>query len=142
MIVLNGIAQWMTVEAFATFKQSFGSWVRAQGYRRILVKRHPIYDSGGIEAILPPHEIVSDVRNLEQMAVDITASTIVGYCTTGLMTLKLLRPDLKCIDWGSDFYCRHAYHGDYSIVPVLQLSGVEIARLGSENCDVGATKTH
>jgi hypothetical protein len=45
------------------------------------------------------------------------------------VTLKLMRPDLRCIDFGSDFYCRTAYRGDYSVVEFLMGSGVEVAEM-------------
>ena len=129
LIVLTGIAQWMTPEHFAAFKAAFGKWIASQSYDRILVKRHPFYPSGGMEDVLPKHTIVVDSRNLEQMAADIPAATVIGYCTTALVTLKLVRPELRCIDWGSDFYCEHAYHGDDSVVNVLRSAGVETVEM-------------
>jgi hypothetical protein len=130
LLILNGIQQWMTHESFEVFKTRFGEWIHAQGFTKIYVKQHPVYDAGGMEKVLPPHEIVTDKRNVEQLAPDIPAGTVIGYCTTALVTLKLLRPDLRCIDWGNDHYCVHAYHGDFSVVPVLRSAGIELIACG------------
>ena len=45
---------------------------------------------------------------------------------TGLVTLKLLRPDLRCVDYGTRFYCERAYFGDLSVEELMRTAGVEI----------------
>lgn len=126
LIVLTGLAQWMETEEFDTFKQAFGDWVRSLGAKEILVKRHPNYPSGGIENEVGDFVFLDDSRGLEMMAGDIDAAQVIGFCTTALVTLKLIRPDLRCIDFGSNFYCEKAYHGDRSIINVLKNGSVEI----------------
>jgi hypothetical protein len=126
LILMTGIAQWMQPEDFAVFKEAFGAWVRSLGSKRILVKRHPNYPSGGIEELIGPFEYLEDNRGVEMMAGEIAAARVVGFCTTALVTLKLIRPDLTCIDFGSDYYRDKAYHGDRSIIDVLRNGGVEI----------------
>jgi hypothetical protein len=43
-----------------------------------------------------------------------------------MLTMKLILTELSCIDFGSDYYCEKAYHGDRSIIDVLRNGGVEI----------------
>src|SRR5690606_26386989 len=52
--------------------------------------------------------------------------TIVSTNCTALVTLRMLRPDLRCVDYGADFYCRHAYYGDESVLAPLRATGVEL----------------
>jgi len=130
LVVITGIAQWMTVEAFERFADAFGAWFRTLNAKRVLVKFHPHYPSGGIENRLGPFETVTDKRSVEGMAADINAEAVVGFCTTALVTLKLRRPDIRCVDFGNDFYCEYAYHGDRSVVAFLAASGIEIVEMG------------
>jgi hypothetical protein len=130
LVVITGIAQWMTVEAFEKFADAFGAFFRSLKAKRVLVKFHPHYPSGGIESRFGDFETITDKRSVEGMAADINAETVVGFCTTALVTLKLRRPDIHCIDFGSDFYCEYAYHGDRSVVGFLAASGIEIVEMG------------
>lgn len=126
LVVLTGIGQWMQPAQFEQFKAAFTAWVNGLGFDKVLYKSHPYYPSGGIEDQLINAEPLKDPRRLEDMSGEIPAATIIGYCTTGLVTLRLMRPDLRIIDWGSDLYCEYAYHGDRSIVSVLRSAGVEV----------------
>lgn len=126
LIVLTGIGQWMQPEDFATFKEAFGAWIRSLRAKTILVKRHPNYPSGGVEDLFGEFTYLEDERGLEMMAGDIDAGRVIGFCTTALVTLKLIRPDLRLIDFGSDFYCDKAYRSDRSIIDVLANGGVEL----------------
>jgi hypothetical protein len=131
LLVMTGIAQWMTAEAFAQFKEAFVTWLNAQGFSKVLVKPHPNYPGGGIEEAIDRAEPLGDPRRLEALAASMPAATVIGYCSTGLVTTKMQRPDLRVIDWGSDFYCEHAYHGDRSVVAVFESAGVEIVEMGA-----------
>ena len=134
LLVLTGIAQWMPAAAFDQFRTAFTEWLNAQGFARVYVKPHPHYPSGGIEELVRGAVPLGDPRGLEAMAAEIPAATVIGYCSTGLVTLKMQRADLRIIDWGSDFYCRYAYHDDRSVITVLNAAGVEIvpmAQVGS-----------
>lgn len=131
LILLTGIAQWMRSDDFAVFKNAFGEWVQGLNAAKILVKRHPNYPSGGIEWAVGDFEYFEDRRGVEALAAEIPAKTIIGFCTTALATLKLMRPDLECIDFGSEFYCEKAYHGDRSIIGVLEAGGVKIVNFNS-----------
>lgn len=130
LLVITGIGQWMEPEQFATFRDSFAAWLNAQGFARVLFKPHPHYDGGGIEKLIDNAAPLGDSRSMEALAPEIPAATVIGYCTTGLVTLKMQRPDLRVIDWGSDFYCEHAYHGDRSVVTVMRSAGVEVIEMG------------
>lgn len=132
LVVMTGIAQWMTPEAFDAFKSGFAQWVNAQGFAQVLVKPHPHYPSGGVEALIERSAPLGDPRRLEDMAAEIPAQTVIGYCTTGLITLKLIRPDLDFIDWGSDYYCEHAYHGDRSVIAPLRGAGIRLVEMRAE----------
>lgn len=129
LLIITGIGQWMEPEQFARFRDSFAEWMNRQGFDRIFYKPHPHYDGGGIERLIANAVPLGDSRSLEAIAAEIPAQTVIGYCTTGLVTLKMQRPDLRLIDWGSDFYCEHAYHGDRSVVDVLRNAGVEIVEM-------------
>ncbi|WP_336963512.1 hypothetical protein [Sphingobium aquiterrae] len=132
LVVMTGIAQWMTAEAFDAFKYAFAKWVNEQQFARVLVKPHPHYPSGGVEALIERSAPLGDPRRLEDMAAEIPAQTVIGYCTTGLITLKLIRPDLDFIDWGSDYYCEHAYHGDRSVIAPLRSAGIRLVEMQAE----------
>ncbi|WP_417612154.1 hypothetical protein [Parasphingorhabdus sp.] len=126
LIALTGLAHWMPEEKFKPFAEKFIAWLNAQGFDRVLVKRHPHVTAGYLEEILPPHEEIGIGRSLEQMAASLEAATVIGTCCTALVTLKLIRPDLQCIDYGADYYCEHAYDGDRSVETLLHSAGVKI----------------
>lgn len=126
LVLVTGIGQWMKEADFETFKAGFARWVRSLGASKIWVKLHPNYPSGGIEDGIGPFEYFDDPRGIEVLAGEMPAQRIVGYWTTGLVTLKLIRPDLDCIDFGNDFYSRAAYHGDANLARVLEAGGVEL----------------
>ncbi len=130
LIVHTGLWQWMTTETYEPFAKAFAAWVSAQGFKRILTKPHPRIATGVIENLLPPHEVLHDTRSAEEMAAEIPAATVVGTCCTALVTLKLIRPDLRCVDFGADFYCMHAYHDDLGVVELFSGAGVEIVGSG------------
>lgn len=130
LIALTGLAQWMEPDKVPPLADAFSAWVEGQGFRKILVKPHPHSPAGAIGGCLPPHEIIADRRSLEDMAADLEAATILGTCCTGLVTLKLMRPDLRCVDFGSDYYQVHAYGGDRSVETLLRAAGVEIVPMG------------
>lgn len=136
LIVHTGLWQWMPAEAYAPFAQAMAAWVRSFGFKKLYAKAHPHIPTGPIEALLPPHELIGAGRSLEDMAPDLEAGTVIGACCTGLVTLKLLRPELRCLDFGADYYCSAAYHGDHGILTLLRAADVEItpsAILKAEN---------
>lgn len=126
LIAYTGIWQWMTEEKFQQFAESFVAWLKSRNYRKILVKPHPHYSEGPLDKMMPEHEIVKDTRSLEDMAADIDAATVISFNCTALVTLKMIRPDLHCIDFGFDFYSIEAYKGDRSVEAILLASGVEL----------------
>ena len=138
MIPLTGLAQWMPAERVPAIAEAFRDWLIAQNFKRLLVKPHPHSDAGLIGELLPPHEIVTDARSLEAMAGELEAGTIVGTCCTGLVTLKLMRPDLRCVDFGADYYQEHAYRGDRSVETLLRASGVEMVSMCGDSISPAA----
>lgn len=126
LLAQTGLWQWMTPEHREEFAQSFVQWVWRQGFARLYIKRHPNYDTRFIEERLPPHELFDRPGSLEDLAPDLPAATIVSTNCTALVTLRMLRPDLRCVDYGADFYCRHAYYGDESVLAPLRATGVEL----------------
>jgi hypothetical protein len=129
LVVLTGLNQWMDEARFVPFAHAFVDWVKGAGFRKILVKKHPRVSAGLMEELLADHEEVGRDRAAEDMAADLEAGTIVGACCTALVTLKLVRPDLKCIDFGSDYYIEHAYRGDDSIKTLLLAAGVSLVQM-------------
>lgn len=126
LLVLTGLAHWMPEEKFKPFAEDFISWIKQQGFDKLLVKQHPHVTAGYLDNILPEHEIVGAGLSVEQMAGDLESGTIIGTCCTALATMKMIRPDIDCIDYGSDYYCEHAYDGDDSVEILLRSVGVKI----------------
>jgi hypothetical protein len=113
------------------FARDFVAWVEGSGYRKIQVKRHPRFSGGRMEALFEGYEEVGSGLAAEEMATNLEAGTIIGTCSTALVSLKLIRPDLNCIDYGSDYYCEHAYHGDNSVKTLLSASGVTLVQMAA-----------
>ncbi|MFN0069113.1 MAG: hypothetical protein ACKVYV_15940, partial [Limisphaerales bacterium] len=97
-----------------------------------LIKPHPNYPPSEYQRkLLEPYELVTERGSVEELAGKLDAATVVGTCTTALFTLKLMRPGLRCVDFGSDVYVPHAYFGDDSVVKTLAGVGVEIVKAES-----------
>lgn len=131
LVVLTGLNLCMEPTRFELFARAFVAWVEGSGYRKIQVKKHPRASAGLIEELLERYEEVGSGLTTEGMVTDLEAGTIVGACCTALVTLKLMRPDLKCIDFGSDFYSEHAYHGDDSVKTLLSATGVALVQMSA-----------
>lgn len=131
LLVHTGLWQWMNASDYRVFAQSFVDWLKEQGFSKILTKRHPHVATGVLADLLPSHQEIDDARPLEEMASDISAATVIGTCCTGLVTLKLMRPDIDCVDFGSDFYCPKAYHGDFGVMALMRASGVRIVEMAA-----------
>jgi hypothetical protein len=119
------------------FARAFVAWVEGSGYRKIQVKKHPRASGGMIEALLERYEEVGSGLTAEEMATNLEAGTIIGTCSTALVTLKLIRPDLKCIDYGSDYYCEYAHHGDKSVKTLLSAAGVTLVHMAAPQPERG-----
>lgn len=130
LILHTGLWQWMAADKYLSLAQMFAAWVVKGKFNRIAAKPHPHISTGVIEGLLPPHELVTVKAGVEHMAEFITAGTVVGTCCTALATLKIMRPDLRCVDYGSLYYCEHAYHGDQSVRTLLSSVGVELIEFG------------
>ncbi len=128
LVLATALNYFMTAADYARFKTAFARWIKTLGARRILVKLHPNYDTAGIEQAIEGAEIYDEPRGIEVVAAEIPATRVIGYWTTGLATLRRIRPDLECIDFGHDFYAQAAYHGDSSIPKVLEATGVTVVR--------------
>jgi len=124
LVLATALNYFMTAADYRRFKAAFSRWIKTLGAKRVLIKLHPNYDTAGIEHAIDGAEIYDEARAIEAVASRIPAARVVGFWTTGLMTLRQIRPDLECIDFGHDFYTKAAYHGDPSIKTVLEASGV------------------
>jgi hypothetical protein len=124
LLLHTGLWQWMPMERYQELAAGFVEWIKAQGFTRIFAKAHPQISSGVLAAMLPEHEVLEHQGGIEQMASMIPAATVAGTCCTALATLKLMRPDLTCVDYGANFYCEHGYHGDASVLRLLRAVGV------------------
>jgi hypothetical protein len=128
LVVLTGLNHWMEPAAFETFARAFVAWLEGSGFRKIQVKKHPRVSGGLIEELLAGYDEVGAGQTTEAMATDLEAGTVIGTCCTALVTLKLIRPDLHCVDFGSDYYSQHAYHGDDSVKTLLAATGVTLVQ--------------
>lgn len=126
VIVMTGLHLWMTEENYFEFAQRFIVWKRSLPFTKYYVKRHPRATDGPLFDELSDCEVIGGGRSIEDMAGDIPGATVIGFCCTGLVTLSLIRPDLHCLDFGSDFYCDAAYFGDRSVEKLLNGSGVQM----------------
>lgn len=135
LVALTGLDQWMDPERSATFARAFASWIKRAGFRKVQIKKHPRVSAGLIEELLADAEEVGRGLGLEAMAEDLEAGTILGSCCTALVTLKLIRPDLECIDFGSNYYCEHAYHGDRSVQRLFAAAGVKLEQMAEDDVD-------
>lgn len=133
LIVHTGLWQWMEKEKYEKFAHAFAGWVHGQGFNSIFAKPHPFIETGLLQDILPRHEILLDSRSMEDLAADIEYETVLGTCSTALVTLKLMRPDVRCIDYGANYYCQHAYHGDFSVRTLFEATGVELVDYDEES---------
>ena len=131
LVTLTGLHLWMEPARFERFARAFVAWVESSGYRKIQVKKHPRNSGGLIEELLERYEEVGSGLTTEEMAADLEAGTIIGTCSTALVTLKLIRPDLKCIDFGSNYYCEHACHGVNSVKTLLSATGVTLDQMAA-----------
>ena len=129
LVVLSGIWQWLKPEEDQALNRGFVEWLACQGFDRVVVKPHPHVSAGALEGLLPAHERLDVPQSLEDMAGAIEAGTVAGICCTGLVTLKMLRPDLRCVDYGTRYYCERAYFGDRSVEDVMRNAGVELVDL-------------
>jgi len=126
----------MPEERYKVFAQEFVAWVRSSGFRKIQVKKHPRVSAGLIEDLLAEYEEIGVGVTTEALAADLEAGTIIGTCCTALVTLKLIRPELTCVDFGSDYYSAYAYNGDRSVKTLLAATGVELVQSASLSATV------
>lgn len=138
LVVHTGLWQWTDEASYLHVARSFVDWVRREGFERIIVKHHPHVPPGQLEELLPPHDTWDVRASMEDLAAEIPAAVIAGTCCTALVTVKQLRPDLRCVDVGADFYCDAAYAGDHSVEHLLRGAGVEIVEIGRPAGDGGA----
>jgi hypothetical protein len=125
LIALSGIWQWMTPDEDEALSRGFVAWLATQGFDRIVVKPHPHVSGGALERMLAPYEVITTERCLEDLASDLTVGAVAGICCTALVTLRQLRPDLRCVDYGGVYYCDHAYFGDRSVDALMRAVGVD-----------------
>ena len=132
LVVLGDWNLFMETARLEVFARAFVDWVEGSGYRKIQIKKHPRGTGDLIGQLLDKHEQVGAGLSAEEMAADLEAGTIIGTCSTALVTLKLIRPDLNCLDFGWDYYSEHAYHGDDSVTTLLSAAGVTLVRMSAE----------
>jgi hypothetical protein len=125
LIVHTALANLMPEEQYRIFAQGYAQWVTDQNFRKLYSKRHPRSSDPLLESLLPPHEVIEDPRAIEDLAGDLPAGVIIGPGTTPLVTLKLMRPELRCIDFGADFYVPIVYQGGVGASPLFDAAGIE-----------------
>ncbi len=125
LVVHTALARLMPPEQYRVFAEAYAQWIGSQNFRKLYAKRHPRSSDPLLESLLPPHEILDDPRAIEDIAGDIPAGVIIGPGTTPLVTLKLMRPELRCVDFGADFYVPVVYKGGVGASPLFKAAGVE-----------------
>ncbi len=125
MVVHTSLARLMPSEKYRVFAEGYARWIGDQGFRRLYAKRHPRSSDPLLESLLPAHELIHDDRPLEEMAADLEAGVIIGPGTTPLVTLKLIRPELRCIDFGADYYMPIVYRENNGAAKLFETAGVE-----------------
>lgn len=129
LVLHSGLTHWMPSEDFEAIAHGFVNWLKSQEFNKIYAKRHPNVQAGMIEDIMPPHEIIKDSRPFEALLPDLEAGTLAGMCCTALITSKLMRPDLRCVDFGANRYLESAYQGDQTVIKLMSAVGVEMIPL-------------
>lgn len=125
IIVHTSIARLMPKPEYRVFALGYARWIAAQGFRRLYAKRHPRSRDPMLESLLPPHEVIEDERPIEELVGELEAGVVVGPGTTPLVTLKLMRPELRCIDFGADYYVPIVYKGGAGASALFAAAGVE-----------------
>lgn len=125
LVVHTALARYMSDDQYRDFAEGYARWIAAQNFRRLYTKRHPRSADPVLESLLPPHEVINDDRPIEDMAGDITAGVVIGPGTTPLVTLKLMRPELRCIDFGADYYVPKVFRGGIGATQLFEAAGVE-----------------
>ncbi len=125
IIVFTATARYMSDDQYRVFAEGYARWIAAQNFRRLYAKRHPRNEDPLLESLLPTHEVINGDRPIEDMAGEIAAGVVIGPGTTSLVTLKLMRPELRCIDFGADYYVPIVYRGGAGATPLFEAVGVE-----------------
>jgi len=130
LYVETALWQWMSEADFQQFALAFAAWVKEIGSPKLYIKEHPNYPPSDFQRnLLPPYELWGSGCSAETIAGQIPAKTVIGTCCTALATLKMLRPDLVCIDFGANFYTTKAYNGDQGCVHLMDAVGVELENM-------------
>ncbi len=125
LVVHTALARFMSDDQYRIFAEGYARWIASQNFCRLYTKRHPRSEDPLLESLLPPHKLISDDRPIEDMAGEITAGVVIGPGTTPLVTLKLMRPELRCIDFGADYYVPIVYRGGIGATRLFDAAGVE-----------------
>lgn len=125
IIVHTSLARLMSEHEYRVFAEGYARWIGAQGFRCLYAKRHPRSHDPVLESLLPPHELIDDERPIEELVGGLTAGVVVGPGTTPLVTLKLMCPELRCIDFGADYYVPIVYRGGVGSAALFAAAGVE-----------------
>jgi len=126
LIVLSGLFEIMSSTDYYEIVKKMKDFIDNSSFKRILIKEHPRVENDPIlkhihfDEILPKHEAVESV--IQRIGV----SCVVGSCCTALVTLKLMDPDLECVDVGSSIYIDKAYRGDTSVLNLLKGNGIRL----------------
>ena len=125
LVVHTALARFMSDEQYLVFAEGYARWIADQTFRRLYTKRHPRSEDPLLESLLPPHELIDDSRPIEDIAGEIAAGVVIGPGTTPLVTLKLMRPELRCIDFGGDYYGPIVYRSNIGAAALFEAVGVE-----------------
>jgi len=118
--------QWMSEDFWMVFADSFAEYLNSYN-TTIYIKEHPNYPpSDYLRKRLNNYEILNLDGGIEDSLAAYRYNTIVSHWCTALGTLKMIDPDLRCIDYGSNYYTEKAYSVDSDLRSVFDVFGIEV----------------
>ena len=130
LLVLSGLYKWMPATKYDQYCDLFMKHLSTIKYSDVFVKQHPrCLDDPLLARLQNDLKYLDKDVPIEKMAGDIKVKQAIGFCSTALATLKMLRPDIECNDFGADYYCTEAYYGDDSVLEFFE--GVHVGVIES-----------
>ncbi len=125
LLILSGLYKWMSPANYRQLCTKFQKYLQANQFKTIKVKPHPRCVDDPLLNYLPDGCVMlSKEEPLEKMVNELDVGVAVGFCSTAIVTLHLMSSGVKCLDFGADFYCEHAYNGDKSVVKFFDAMGI------------------
>jgi len=130
LIIGTSLYRLMPNVEYQKFADRYVDWILGQGFSSIYYKRHPRSVDLYLESLLTDAYLYGEGLPVEELASQLPAKNVIGPGTTPLVTLKLLRPELRCVDVGSDIYSKALYDSDQGMIRLFTRVGIECVHLG------------